>query len=96
MLAISGPVNGVVYLTIVIAFCSNSNFLTIQYLFLNLTYRTVEMAGVATTEVECGYCWDKGEDLINPRILPCSHVHCLRCLNAHFESDGVIRCPLCR
>ena len=54
------------------------------------------MAGVATTEAECGYCWDKGEYLINPRILPCSHVHCLRCLNEHFESDGVIRCPLCR
>ena len=29
VLVISGPVNGVVYLTIVAAFCSNSNFLTI-------------------------------------------------------------------
>ena len=41
--------------------------------------------------LECPICLEK---FINPKILPCSHTFCLRCLIP--ENNNKIRCALCR
>ena len=40
--------------------------------------------------LECPICFDQ---YINPKILPCSHTFCLRCL---IPSNRKIKCPICR
>jgi len=29
---------------------------------------------------ECGFCLQVDDDLVDPKQLPCSHVHCRQCL----------------
>ncbi len=47
------------------------------------------------TLVECGICL---EDFRTPKILPCSHTFCLRCLQRHTKQlqRGLFYCPTCR
>ena len=54
------------------------------------------MADAFETEVkiECGFCLASGEDINNPKILPCTHVHCLGCLTASYNISGLVQCPL--
>ena len=56
-------------------------------------FRTVKMAAA---DIECGFCWTKGVRLVDPRLLPCTHVHCHVCLTEHYAANGIIRCPICR
>lgn len=44
--------------------------------------------------VECGYCLEKGSAMKHPRLLDCSHTHCLPCLVSYRDINGVIKCPL--
>ena len=44
--------------------------------------------------IECGFCLRKNEAVEDARALPCTHVHCLRCLTAHFEAKRLVQCPL--
>lgn len=44
----------------------------------------------------CGLCYD---DYSDPRMLPCLHTYCSRCLNDYIEqteSTGQFACPLCK
>jgi len=54
------------------------------------------MAEATVEQVECGFCVTRLEDLEDSRSLPCSHVHCLRCLLGNFEVNKIVRCPFCR
>jgi len=45
---------------------------------------------------ECGFCLKVDDDLVDPKQLPCSHVHCRQCLKDAFNWTEVIRCPQCR
>ena len=47
---------------------------------------------------DCGICKTIFQD---PRVLPCIHTYCLRCLQSHGDSIGLrpgqkMSCPLCR
>ncbi|KAL4216931.1 hypothetical protein ACF0H5_023391 [Mactra antiquata] len=47
-------------------------------------------------QVECPICF---EQFTSPKVLPCQHTFCLRCLESHHRSNGGgnrIRCPECR
>jgi len=47
----------------------------------------------ATEITTCPICL---EDFKNPRMLPCVHSFCLRCLEGHFKDDSSAACPVCR
>src|SRR6218665_1637864 len=44
---------------------------------------------------ECSICFGT---FIDPRLLPCGHTFCLKCLKSVFssQSDDRLLCPLCR
>ena len=44
--------------------------------------------------VECGFCLRKNEALEQPKVLPCTHVHCLGCLTAYYDINHIVQCPL--
>ena len=44
--------------------------------------------------VECGFCLSSEDSLIDPKSLPCSHVHCMECLTAAYGHSGLVQCPL--
>ena len=46
--------------------------------------------------VECGFCLYRDERLVDPRVLPCTHVYCRGCLEGYLEEHGVIDCRSCR
>ena len=46
------------------------------------------------TDIECGFCFRKNEALEQPKVLSCSHVHCLGCLSAYHDVNQIIQCPL--
>ena len=45
---------------------------------------------------ECEYCMEKGALLVDPRILPCTHISCYPCLQEDFVINQMIRCEKCR
>ncbi|XP_067930973.1 E3 ubiquitin-protein ligase TRIM56-like [Watersipora subatra] len=51
---------------------------------------------MTTESVVCGYCLEKDEQLIDPRSLPCHHVHCYPCLVGDFEANRIVRCGTCK
>ena len=48
----------------------------------------------SATNVECGICSRRNEALEQPKILPCTHVHCLECLTAYSDINHMVQCPL--
>lgn len=44
--------------------------------------------------IECGYCLRRNEALDQPKVLPCTHVHCFKCLRADYEINHLVECPL--
>jgi len=44
---------------------------------------------------ECGFCLQVDDDLVDPKQLPCSHVHCGPCLKGAFNQSKIMRCPQC-
>ncbi|XP_067930989.1 uncharacterized protein [Watersipora subatra] len=51
---------------------------------------------MASESVVCGFCLEKDEQLIDPRSLPCYHVHCYPCLVGDFEANRIVRCGTCK
>ncbi|XP_067931003.1 E3 ubiquitin-protein ligase TRIM56-like [Watersipora subatra] len=51
---------------------------------------------MASESVVCGYCMEKDEQLIDPRSLPCHHIHCFPCLVGDFEANRTVRCGTCK
>ena len=47
-----------------------------------------------TTTIKCGFCLSKNEDLVDPKQLPCSHIHCMGCLTGFYEEHDIIQCPV--
>ncbi|XP_067930938.1 E3 ubiquitin-protein ligase TRIM56-like [Watersipora subatra] len=45
--------------------------------------------------LECVFCLSKGQQLADPRVLPCTHLACRRCLIGHVEAQRAIRCKEC-
>ncbi|XP_067944877.1 uncharacterized protein [Watersipora subatra] len=43
-------------------------------------------------DVECEFCCRKSDTIINPKVLPCSHVHCMTCLTTYYESKHLLLC----
>ena len=43
--------------------------------------------------IECGYCLRRNEALDQPKVLPCTHVHCFKCLRADYEINHLVECP---
>ena len=52
------------------------------------------MAASATNSKECGYCLRTCDTLENPKVLPCTHVHCVECLTAYYDINHIVQCPL--
>ena len=63
-------------------------------LFLCLQWKMA----AAEIEIECSYCWLKGEDFLEPTVLPCQHLACKKCVIGHYEHNNrtIIRCPNCQ
>ena len=47
-----------------------------------------------SAKVECGFCFLSGADLIEPKSLPCSHAHCLQCIEESYDKTGSVKCPI--
>ena len=70
---------------------SNNIYVKVVWIVFNCRYRA--MADGQRT-VECGFCLRKNEALEQPKVLPCTHVHCLGCLTAYYDINHVVQCPL--
>ncbi|XP_067929521.1 uncharacterized protein [Watersipora subatra] len=46
--------------------------------------------------IECGYCMMEGGQVIDPRTLPCQHIHCYPCLVGGFDTNRIVRCGKCK
>ncbi|XP_067944884.1 uncharacterized protein [Watersipora subatra] len=46
----------------------------------------------AVADVECEFCCRKSDTIINPKVLPCSHIHCMTCLTTYYESKHLLMC----
>ncbi|XP_067949688.1 transcription intermediary factor 1-beta-like [Watersipora subatra] len=46
----------------------------------------------AVTDMECGFCCRKSDTIMNPKVLPCSHIHCINCLTTYYESKHLLLC----
>ncbi|XP_067944905.1 uncharacterized protein [Watersipora subatra] len=46
----------------------------------------------ALADVECEFCCRKSDTIINPKVLPCSHIHCMTCLSTYYESKHLLMC----
>ena len=62
----------------------------------NHSFSSRAMAESTDTSIKCGFCLRKDEALEDPKSLPCSHVHCLRCLMDNYDVHKIVRCPFCR
>ena len=52
----------------------------------------------AEIEIGCSYCGLKGDDFLEPTVLPCQHLACKKCVIGHYEHNNrtIIRCPSCQ
>ncbi|XP_067940904.1 uncharacterized protein [Watersipora subatra] len=46
----------------------------------------------AVGDIECEFCCSKNDTIVNPKVLPCSHIHCMNCLTTYYESKHLLRC----
>ncbi|XP_067944888.1 E3 ubiquitin-protein ligase TRIM56-like [Watersipora subatra] len=46
----------------------------------------------AVADVECAFCCRKSDTIINPKVLPCSHTHCMTCLTTYYDSKHLLLC----
>ncbi|XP_067944972.1 E3 ubiquitin-protein ligase TRIM56-like [Watersipora subatra] len=46
----------------------------------------------ALADVECEFCCRKNDTIVNPKVLPCSHIHCMTCLTTYYESKHLLLC----
>ena len=46
--------------------------------------------------MECGYCLEKDDQMVDARSLPCKHVSCYPCLVGDFDANRIVRCVKCR
>ncbi|XP_067944188.1 uncharacterized protein [Watersipora subatra] len=45
-----------------------------------------------SADVECEFCCCKSDTIINPKVLPCNHIHCITCLNTYYECKHLLMC----
>ena len=50
----------------------------------------------APSFVDCGFCLKRNEDLEEPKILPCGHIHCSSCLQGCLDVKKILECPDCK
>ncbi|XP_067930448.1 E3 ubiquitin-protein ligase TRIM56-like isoform X1 [Watersipora subatra] len=55
-----------------------------------------EAVELSNKSVECGYCMMEGDKMIDPRTLPCQHIHCHPCLVGDFDTNRIVRCGKCK
>ncbi|XP_067945007.1 uncharacterized protein [Watersipora subatra] len=48
----------------------------------------------AVADVECQFCCRKSDTIVNPKVLPCGHIHCMDCLTTYYESKHLLLCGL--
>ena len=53
----------------------------------------LQMAESDIAMFEFGFCLCKNEAIEEPKLLPCTHVHCSACLTGSYETNGVLQCP---
>ncbi|XP_067944878.1 uncharacterized protein [Watersipora subatra] len=46
----------------------------------------------ALADVECEFCCRKSDTIVSPKVLPCSHIHCMTCLTTYYESKHLLLC----
>ncbi|XP_067930884.1 uncharacterized protein [Watersipora subatra] len=46
----------------------------------------------AAADAECEFCCCKSDTIVNPKVLPCSHIHCIDCLTTYYESKHLLLC----
>ena len=44
----------------------------------------------------CGYCMSYTVEMEDPRVLECSHIFCLGCLESDYRRDSELECAICR
>ena len=45
---------------------------------------------------QCAFCLERGDKRLDPRELPCGHVHCLGCIKQQKKVNNEVKCPTCR
>lgn len=45
--------------------------------------------------VSCAHCLEVEGYLLNPKLLPCGHIFCEKCLLDHLEKKKVLECYTC-
>ena len=72
---------------------------TLYNIFQNSSSK-ITMAEAAIIEdkdaypVECGYCLEDEGFIRNPKMLPCGHAFCEKCLSGKQEDINYIECPV--
>ncbi len=60
-----------------------------------LDIMSANLVSLDVTDLHCGVCTDVFED---PKLLPCSHTYCLKCLEKIVGqiASNHVKCPECR
>ncbi|XP_067939613.1 uncharacterized protein [Watersipora subatra] len=45
-------------------------------------------------DIECEFCGQRNEKIVDPKQLPCGHIHCMPCLTSHYEKNKICWCGL--
>ncbi|XP_067939614.1 transcription intermediary factor 1-beta-like [Watersipora subatra] len=45
-------------------------------------------------DIECEFCGLRNEKIVDPKQLPCGHIHCMPCLTSHYEKNKICWCGL--
>ncbi|XP_067939599.1 transcription intermediary factor 1-beta-like [Watersipora subatra] len=48
----------------------------------------------ASLDIECEFCGLRNEKIVDPKQLPCGHIHCMPCLTSHYEKNKICWCGL--
>ncbi|XP_067939055.1 transcription intermediary factor 1-beta-like [Watersipora subatra] len=43
-------------------------------------------------DIECEFCGLRNKKLVDPKKLPCGHIHCMPCLTSHYEQSKICWC----
>lgn len=73
-------------------FLENINFLSCKRVMASTSVHLTQLSDVT----ECPICTD---DFVDPRVLPCIHTYCARCLETYIkgkETGERVPCPMCK
>ena len=43
----------------------------------------------------CSYCLQELNDMRDPRVLPCTHIFCMSCIQDDCQQQQGLKCPIC-